>query len=175
MGLQGFHLLHHHGEGGESLFVDGFNAAKRLLDEYPWAYQILSTQRISAHSIGDSKVYMKHTPSSGFPILNLDPLSKELYQIRFNNNDRSPLLPQSPKSVILFYKALGEWIKLLKSPEFELKTKLFPGRFVMFNNWRVLHGRSAFTGSRRLIGCYIGMDDFKSRLRILNNTSKSNI
>lgn len=72
MGLQGFHLLHHDGEGGESLFVDGFNVAKRLLDKFPWAYKFLSTQRISAHSVGDSNVFMQQMPSAGFPILNLE-------------------------------------------------------------------------------------------------------
>lgn len=172
MGLQGFHLLHHYGEGGDSLFVDGFNVAQRLLEKYPWAYNILSTQRIPAHSIGDSDVFMQQMPSSGFPILNLDPETLELFQIRFNNSDRSTLCP---KDAINFYKALQIWSKLLKSQEFEFRIKLTPGMFVMFNNWRVLHGRSSFTGSRRLVGCYIGMDDFRSRLRVVSKVSKSKI
>ena len=172
MGLQAFHLLHHYGEGGESLFIDGFNVAKRLAEQFPWAYQSLSTERISAASVGDANVYMQQSPESGYPILNLDPITLDLYQIRFNNTDRSAL---RPKDAILFYKSLQEWIKLLRSPEFKLELKLQPGTFVMFNNWRILHGRSSFTGSRRLTGCYIGMDDFKSRLKILNQESKTDI
>lgn len=172
MGLQAFHILHHHGEGGESVFIDGFNIAKRLAAKSPWAYKSLSTERISAVSVGDSNTYMQQSPASGYPILNLDPITLELYQIRFNNSDRSALRPQD---AILFYKALQEWIKLLKSPEFQLGIKLKPGTLVMFNNWRVLHGRSSFTGSRRLTGCYIGMDDFKSRLKILNLESYTDI
>eukprot|EP00966_Prymnesium_polylepis_P322216 7378481-Prymnesium_polylepis.1 len=32
---------------------------------------------------------------------------------------------------------------------------------------RVLHGRHAFVGHRRLLGCYIQADDWRSRLRVL--------
>jgi trimethyllysine dioxygenase len=172
MGLQAFHILHHDGQGGESLFIDGFHVAKRLGELFPWAYKSLASERISAASVGDSNVFMKQSPPSGYPILNLDPLTMDLYQIRFNNADRSAL---RLKDTITFYKALHEWIKLLKSPEFELRIKLRPGMLVMFNNWRILHGRSSFTGSRRLTGCYIGMDDFQSRLKILNREPKTDI
>ena len=170
MGLEGFHLLHHDGIGGESLFVDGFNVARQLLKESPSLYEILSKSLISAQSIGDKGNFIQPHPPSGFPILNLDPISRELYQIRFNNEDRSPLTSQNPKKVINFYKALHEWMKLLRRSENELWIKLVPGRFVLFNNWRVLHGRSSFTGSRRLVGCYIGMDNFQSKLKILKKS-----
>jgi trimethyllysine dioxygenase len=174
--------LHHHShsqgsQGGKSLFVDGFNVAKQLLSESPWAFQILSEFRISAHSAGDSQVHLTPLPSSGHPILNLDPGSKELWQVRFNNDDRSVVsLPggQPSSTVLDFYKALSEWTRLLRSPKNELWLQLSPGTLVMFNNWRVLHGRSSFTGSRRLCGCYIGMDDFQSRLRTLPRRGGAN-
>ena len=35
------------------------------------------------------------------------------------------------------------------------------------DNQRVLHGRSAFTGERRMCGAYINMDDFVSKLNVL--------
>jgi len=35
------------------------------------------------------------------------------------------------------------------------------------DNQRVLHGRSSFTGERRMCGAYINMDDFVSRLNVL--------
>jgi hypothetical protein len=34
----------------------------------------------------------------------------------------------------------------------------------VFDNHRVLHGRSAFTGTRRLCGAYVSGDDYRSRL-----------
>lgn len=36
------------------------------------------------------------------------------------------------------------------------------------DNHRVLHGRSAFTGKRRMCGAYIGMDEFRSKLAVLS-------
>lgn len=36
---------------------------------------------------------------------------------------------------------------------------------VVFDNTRVLHGRSGYQGERRLCGAYINGDDYKSRLR----------
>lgn len=35
------------------------------------------------------------------------------------------------------------------------------------NNHRVLHGRSAFTGKRRMCGAYIGLDEYRSKLAVL--------
>jgi hypothetical protein len=35
------------------------------------------------------------------------------------------------------------------------------------DNHRVLHGRSAFTGKRRMCGAYIGVDEYRSKLAVL--------
>ena len=37
----------------------------------------------------------------------------------------------------------------------------------VIDNYRVLHGRSAFDGKRRMCGAYIGMDEFRSKLVVL--------
>lgn len=37
----------------------------------------------------------------------------------------------------------------------------------VFDNHRVLHGRSAFVGNRRLCGAYVNHDDYRSRLAVL--------
>jgi len=39
--------------------------------------------------------------------------------------------------------------------------------FIVFDNHRVLHGRSAFDGKRHMCGAYIGMDEYKSKLAVL--------
>lgn len=41
---------------------------------------------------------------------------------------------------------------------------------IVFDNWRVLHGRAAFTGKRRMCGGYINRDDFISKYRQTNMT-----
>ena len=45
------------------------------------------------------------------------------------------------------------------------RAELTPLPRAVFDNLRVLHGRSAYTGSRRLCGAYVNGDDYRSRLR----------
>ena len=66
-----------------------------------------------------------------------------------------------------FYQALRVFNRLIEDPDNQLKLRLEPGELVLFDNWRVLHGREAFEGKRQLIGCYFNREDFESRLRLL--------
>ena len=54
------------------------------------------------------------------------------------------------------------------------RVRLQPGDLVCFSNRRMLHGRTAFTeaaGSvRHLQGCYVAMETFINRLRVLQNS-----
>ena len=50
------------------------------------------------------------------------------------------------------------------------ETRMTPGDLVVFNNRRVLHGRTKFdptTGERHLRGSYIDLDAFRDRWRVL--------
>ena len=38
---------------------------------------------------------------------------------------------------------------------------------IVIDNHRVLHGRSAFDGQRRMCGAYIGVDEYRSKLAVL--------
>ncbi|EPB85293.1 trimethyllysine dioxygenase [Mucor circinelloides 1006PhL] len=167
-GLQMFHKLEFQGEGGDSLFVDGFAVAKQLKAQSPNAYRTLSNTLIPTHSAGDENVLIVPTPRAN-PILNHGP-DGELYQIRYNNDDRSTLDHLSSTQLEEFYDALFLWSDLLKSKKNELWDPLAPGRVVTFDNWRVLHGRSAFTGHRRICGAYFPWDDYKSRARTVRMT-----
>jgi trimethyllysine dioxygenase len=40
---------------------------------------------------------------------------------------------------------------------------------LLFDNWRVLHARDAYTGYRRLAGVYLNKEDVESRLRHLRS------
>jgi trimethyllysine dioxygenase len=164
-GLQLFHLLHHDGKGGETMLVDGFAAAKELKERDPIAYEFLSTTKIPAHSAGEENVCI--TPTMPQPVLTHHSVTGELVQVRWNNDDRSTMDHwQAPEDVDMFYKSIRLWKKILL--ENEIIYKLTPGTCLMFDNWRVLHGRQAFDGSRRMCGAYINRDDYVSRLRLLN-------
>jgi len=56
--------------------------------------------------------------------------------------------------VMKWYAAAAKWEQILRSKELEYWYQLRPGTTVIFDNHRVLHGRSAFTGLRRICGGY---------------------
>jgi alpha-ketoglutarate-dependent taurine dioxygenase len=67
-----------------------------------------------------------------------------------------------------YYAALQAWDALVAAPALTHRSRLFPGRCVVFDNRRVLHARTAFdpaSGPRHLKGSYLRMDDFLDRLR----------
>ncbi|KAG0166541.1 hypothetical protein DFQ28_007182 [Apophysomyces sp. BC1034] len=167
-GLQMFHKLQFEGQGGDSLFVDGFHVAKQLKEASPEAYRTLSTTLVPTHSAGDENILIVPTPRAN-PILNHGP-DGDLYQIRYNNDDRSTLDHLSSSQLEAFYDALFLWNKLLRDAKNELWDPLPAGRVAIFDNWRVLHGRSAFTGHRQICGAYFPWDDYKSRSRTVRMT-----
>lgn len=169
VGLQMFHLLEFDGTGGESLLVDGFKAARILRTEQPKAYSTLSRVRVPTHSAGDvDKCIRPSIGNHAFPIINHDPASGLLYQIRYNNDDRSTMTAWHDESEVEdFYDALRVWEEILTRKSEELWFQLRPGTALIFDNWRVLHGRAAFTGqNRRMCGGYINRDDYESRRRL---------
>jgi trimethyllysine dioxygenase len=190
-GLQLFHLLSHTsltasdpntpGQGGESTFVDGFAAATHFYNTHRDLYQTLATYPITSAAQGSPNVgsfYNTTSSLTGYPVFihsspsttNAPPLPKNLVQIRWNNLDRvTTVHPIFPNHTALkkWYTAARAWSRILESPEFLLTVKLGPGEPVIFDNWRILHGRLGFEGKRRVCGAYIGMDDFRARCRAL--------
>lgn len=104
----------------------------------------------------------------------------ELIQVRWNNDDRSAMSEfPTEGGVDGFYEAIRRWDEILRRKENEYWMQLVPGKVlsmvpfptcvnVVFDNWRVLHGRNAFTGERRMCGAYISRDAFRSRYLTTN-------
>ncbi|KAH9823382.1 hypothetical protein DFH28DRAFT_357644 [Melampsora americana] len=168
-GLQLFHLLSpvESHSGGMSLLVDGFAVASRLKELHPWAYETLSQVPVDSHASGGEGVALR--PLLPSPVLTHHPRSGELVIIRWNPDDRRPLRTRNGAELKRWYCAVREWEKILKSSEMEFWMQMKQGQALIFDNQRVLHGRSGFTGSRRLCGGYINGDDYRSRLRSLED------
>jgi len=166
-GLQLFHLLEHSdGKGGATLLVDGFYVASILKELHPTAYALLSRVRVPAHAAGEPGALYTPSPRSGYPILRH--ADGELIQVRWNNDDRSVMNNLEPGLVEEWYDAIRKWHKLLTSADSEYWVQLSPGTAVVVDNHRVLHGRSAFDGKRRMCGAYIGIDEYRSKLAVLS-------
>ena len=102
------------------------------------------------------------------PPIELD-VAGRLRTIHFSPRlDFVPLLP--PADLSAYYRARREFDRLLCAPEFEIRFLLARGDLVMFDNCRLLHGRTGFDparGMRHLQGCYIDIDGPRSLYRVL--------
>lgn len=117
-------------------------------------------------------------PDRAYPVITVEDdtswQTSEVTQIRWNNDDRAAMTGSSFEEISDFYAAARKWVDVLRRPESEYWIQLKPGTTLTFDNWRVLHGRSAFTGEREMCGAYTNMDDFVSRWKTLH-FSKSDI
>ncbi|KAI9655496.1 MAG: hypothetical protein M1829_000639 [Trizodia sp. TS-e1964] len=143
-GLQMFHLLSHtDGEGGASLLVDGFRAAKQLMMRNQRAYEILRTTNIYHHSSGNPDFSIR-SPSPS-PVISAN-AKGHIKQIRWNNEDRTTLHVDSGHIRIMGWKeALDQWYdaaselsRIMKKEESEYWEQLRPGRALVFDNWRTV-------------------------------------
>lgn len=158
-GLQLLHCLEFDGTGGQSTMVDGFRIAAELRTTRPDLYEVLSSVEVPGHYLGDGSHLM-----ASRPVFRHDH-SGELVQVSFNNADRAPfLLPADEME--RFYEALRAFETLANDHRLQWRRVNPPGEAMLFDNWRVLHGRAAYTGRRHLCGAYVNREDYESRLRI---------
>ena len=91
-----------------------------------------------------------------------------LVQVTFNNYDRSELLYPEPE-MNCFYQALQTFDLALNDSANQWTHQLTVGQALVFDNWRMLHGRTAFSGNRKMTGAYTNREDLESRIRLLTN------
>ena len=165
-GYQMFHCLQFDGTGGDSTLVDGFRVAEQIRRTDPESFEALTTVAVPAQYLGDG-VHLR----AEHPVIGLDH-NGDLKQIAYNNYDRAPFrLPRARMNA--FYKALQLFNALINDPGYEITMRLSPGTALLFDNWRALHGRRAYTGYRRLCGAYLNKEDFESKLRVLRAVSSA--
>ncbi|MCP4327524.1 MAG: trimethyllysine dioxygenase [Alphaproteobacteria bacterium] len=164
-GLQMFNCAEFDGSGGESILVDGFAVARSIAADAPASYETLTRVIVPGRYV-EPGVYLNAERAP----LRLDSRG-ELVQITFNNYDRAPFCLPEPE-MTAFYQAYGELHRRLCDQANWLKIRLRPGMALIFNNWRVLHGRMSYTGKRVFHGCYVNREDYESRLRVLRFESR---
>lgn len=82
--------------------------------------------------------------------------------------DRAPVSTLgSADAIRKYYIALQKFARIILSERFEIKITLEKGVTIIIDNWRILHGRTSFTGQRHMTGCYIGRTDWLSTARVL--------
>ena len=159
-GSQLLHCLEFVGTGGESTIVDAFTIARRMEAEHPGLFEVLSSVVVPGQYIGDGAHLL-----AARPVFRHDHTGR-LVQVSFNNYDRAPFLLEEA-DMIAFYDALRVFEELANDPAMQWRHVLQPGEALLFDNWRVLHGRAAYSGLRRMCGGYLNREDIESRLRQL--------
>ena len=158
-GLQLLLCCHYEATGGESIMVDGFKIAEKIYKENKDLYTLLSEIEVTGQYIGDG-VFLE----AKRPIFKLNS-NKELVQVSFNNYDRAAFRMDDEKT-LKFYDAIREFDLIANNREYQWRHILKPGELLIFNNWRILHGRGSFKGDRKMSGCYINKEDFDSSCRM---------
>ena len=158
-GLQLLLCCEYKAKGGDSIMVDGFKIAEMIKKDNKELFDILSTINVKGSYIGDG-VFLE----AERPIFNLNS-KKEIFQVSFNNYDRAPFRFEKDLT-IKFYEAIRTFDLMANSKEYQWRHILKPGELLIFNNWRVLHGRGSFDGTRKISGCYINKEDFDSSCKM---------
>jgi len=158
-GLLALHCHRYEAIGGENVFVCGHALAERLTSESPRHHDLLRTIDIPGQYIGDGAHLMAHRPALRY-------LGDRLAQVSYNHHDRAPFrLPEPTMTELL--DALAHLDAIANDAAMQFELALRPGDMVVFDNWRVLHGRRAFEGERVIAGGYVNREDVDSTARRL--------
>jgi gamma-butyrobetaine dioxygenase len=155
--LQLLHAIRTDEHGGESYFVDGLAHAEAMAVAEPDAFALLSSQPVEFRYAGpDGAVYEARRPiiargADGAP-----------HAVHLNHRSLAPLTMDAD-IMAGWYAAYGAFHRRVHRPAARLSVQLRPGDVALFDNRRILHGRTAFQaqaggGGRWLQGCYADVD-----------------
>lgn len=162
-GFQALHALLPSSEGGESLFADGYALAQQLRAEDPEAFARLTTTAVPFHyRSAEAELYAER------PLIQLS-VRGEIAAVHYNSRSIAPL-NLGARDAVEFYGAYRRFAQLLRADQYQLKMRLGAETVVVFDNQRILHGRTAFSSSRQprhLRGCYLSRDSVLSEAAVL--------
>jgi gamma-butyrobetaine dioxygenase len=168
-GYQVLHTLLAAPDGGDSLFADGFALAEHLRHIDAEAFGILTRTVVPfRYRSRSADLYAER------PLIALD-CAGAISAVHYNSRSIAPLrLPVAEYPG--FYRAYRRFAGVLRERRFQLTTRLGNGELVVFDNQRILHGRTGFASAnhpRHLRGCYLTRDSVRSAQALLQRESAS--
>ena len=161
--IQLLHCIINEVSGGFSTIVDGFTVCEDLKKNHPDYFKVLNEIKVKFKFI-DKDVVLEDW--SELIKLNDDGTFK---QVRFSPRlDFVPILNKD--QLDLYYKARKKLSEMYNSKKYRIEFKLEPKDLIMMDNYRLLHGRTAYEtseGNRFLQGCYIDYDSTEGKLKHL--------
>ncbi|MEM8747019.1 MAG: TauD/TfdA family dioxygenase [Actinomycetota bacterium] len=158
------------GHGGASTVTDGFAIARSIAVDDPEAFHLLTTIDVPYVHRRDRSVEQGAAVDlrAAAPVISLD-RGGHVCGVRFHERSMAPLQLDADL-VDAFYRALMLFSRRALSSDFSYQRRLSAGEAIVYDNQRVLHGRSAITGAsgrRHLRLCTVDRDQVHSRLRRL--------
>ena len=158
------------GEGGASSIVDGLAAAESVAATDPDGFRMLTEVAVPYVHVREQAVEQGgdvHLRAEA-PVVALDSVGR-ICGIRFHERSMATLRLDADDAE-RFYRALSHFARIVRGDEFTYRRRLAAGEAFVYDNQRVLHGRSAITGAtsrRHLRLCTVDRDQVHSRLRRL--------
>ncbi|MBC6421177.1 MAG: TauD/TfdA family dioxygenase [Hormoscilla sp. SP12CHS1] len=164
-GIIFFHCIMANDDGsGQSTFVDGFKIAEVLRQEDSEAFDLLCRYEVPFRKHYSDRIDMQFSS----PVFGLDS-GGNLKEVRISNLFPAPL--DLPEEIIEpFYAAYRKLMQLITDLRYCLKQGMQSGDLVIFDNHRILHGRTAIgrqNQRRHLRYCSVDCDYFHSWRRLL--------
>lgn len=159
--MQILYCLENSAEGGDSMVVDGFRVVERLREESAEVFELLARHCARFEYAGSPGVRLQ----TRRPIIELAP-DGEIIAVRFNNRSIAPVTDVPFDLMPAWQAAYRRFSELVDEPSMAVSFKLAPGECFVLDNRRVLHARTAYsgTGTRWLQGCYPDIDGLLSTL-----------
>jgi gamma-butyrobetaine dioxygenase len=163
-GYQFLQCIANEAEGGGSVLVDGFAVAESCRAEAPEDFQMLTRVAVPFRYFDNAFDIRAHRPIID---LHHDGRLKEIS----HSSHLVDVFDMDCATMTAFYPVFRRWLARLEEDRFKVELKLAGGEMMVFDNRRILHGRTSFdpsTGYRLLQGFYVDRQEWDSRIRVLS-------
>nr|XP_018917412.1 PREDICTED: gamma-butyrobetaine dioxygenase isoform X2 [Bemisia tabaci] len=152
-------------EGGESHLTDCLHVGQEMKASHPKMYDILRSVEVDWSDIGEDSGYEFHAIHRE-PVV-CENKDGEIRRVNFSQPQRDNHFNIPAEDVDSWYEAWSLFVQQVHNSENRALFRLTEGDILVFDNTRLVHGRTAFNDSRILEGGYMDWDLAHSRMRIL--------
>jgi gamma-butyrobetaine dioxygenase len=167
-GIQFLHCRANSVEGGQNLFLDGMAVANDLRKEFPRDFELLSQTLIPYYCEHDT-----YDARSRQRVIELDE-SGEVSGVTISQH-MADVFDLSQTFLDEYYPAFCRFGRMLQSDKYLMRFRLNASECIVFDNHRIVHGRSAYSatsGDRYLRGCYTDRGEMRSTFRALTTKGR---
>ena len=167
-GIQFLHCRANSVEGGANLFLDGMAVANDLRRDFPQDFALLSQTLIPYYCEHDT-----YDARSRQRVIELDE-NGEVSGVTISQH-MADIFDLKQEFLDTYYPAFCRFGRMLQSDKYLMRFRLNATECIVFDNHRIVHGRSAYSatsGDRYLRGCYTDRSEMRSTYRALTSEGR---